>query len=72
MVKLAREQLNFNTALLMIVGALVTVGVKKADAAFEQITKLTERQEDLQRRIGNMESFLGIYTPKSYKKGDTQ
>lgn len=51
--------------LLIIIGALVTLGVRKADAAFEQITRLEERQQEVIRRVSLIENSLGIYSPKT-------
>lgn len=64
MSKVVKEHINFNTVLLLIVGALVTLGVKKADAAFTEITRLQAQQEDLARRVANTESVLGIFVPR--------
>lgn len=72
MARIVKEQLNFNTFLLMVVGALVTVGVAKADRAFESITRLQVQQEDMSRRVGNIESFIGMVAPTSPKRKETQ
>ena len=72
MARIVKEQLNFNTFLLMVVGALVTVGVAKADRAFESITRLQVQEEDMSRRVGNIESFIGMTAPTSSKRKETQ
>ncbi len=72
MARIVKEQLNFNTFLLMVVGALVTVGVAKADRAFESITRLQVQEEDMSRRVGNIESFIGMTVPTSSKRKETQ
>lgn len=65
MPKVVRDQINFNTILLVGLGALVTLGVKKADAAFTEIVRLQVQQEDIARRVTNIETVLGtIIIPK--------
>lgn len=66
--KVVRNQINFNTILLIILGALVSLGVRKADMAFTQLTILTERENDMGRRMDNVESILGIFVPRTNKR----
>lgn len=66
--KAVSDQINFNTVLLMIVGALVTLGVNKADRAYTMIVQLQQHEEDLTRRVDNIETVLGVFAPNGHKK----
>lgn len=54
------NQVNFNTILLLILGALVTLGIRKADAAFTSVTRLEVQQADIARRVENIEIAIGM------------
>lgn len=61
--KTVKDNINFNTVLLILIGALVSLYVKKADYAFTEIVRLRTEHNDLKDRVDHVESFLGIFTP---------
>lgn len=74
MAKLAREQLNLNTILLMIVGGLVSRAIYRADQTYELVTRHEVQIEDLSRRADSIESYIGIAVtpnPKLHKLNTT-
>lgn len=71
--KAVKDNINFNTVLLIAIGSLVTLGIKKADAAFTSITRLEVQQEDMSRRVTNLETAVGIIDGMTiHKKGIPQ
>jgi hypothetical protein len=61
------SQVNFNTILLLVVTALVTLAVNKADKAFTQIVQLQVQHDELVRRVNNIETVIGIFVPPTKK-----
>ena len=69
MARIVKEQLNLNTFLLMVVGALVTRAVYRADQTYELVTRHEVQIEDLTKRTDNLESYIGIaVTPGPKRK----
>lgn len=66
--KTVKDNINFNTVLLILMGAFLTLYVKKADDAFTQIITLRADHNALDKRVGDVESFLGIFTPHKKAK----
>jgi hypothetical protein len=60
-------QINFNTVLVIAVGALVSLGIEKADKAFTQIVVLQAQHDELVRRVNNIEAVIGIFVPPTKK-----
>lgn len=54
--KYLKEQLNFNTFLILVVGAIVSFGVKKADDANTTLIQLNIRVNQLEQWRGNIEN----------------
>lgn len=65
--QLIKRHINANSVLVMVVGSLVTVAIGKIDKTFTAVTRLEDKQIDQERRIGNIESFVGIFLPKPKK-----
>jgi hypothetical protein len=61
--KVVREQINFNTVLIILVGGLITLGLKRFDDACTEITKMQEHQGYQDQRMDHVESYLGIFKP---------
>ncbi len=62
MARIVKEQLNLNTFLLMVVGALVTRAVYRADQTYELVTRHDVEIQELSRRADSIESYIGIAT----------
>lgn len=62
--RVMKEQINFNTILLMVIGTLVGLYIHKADAAFTELTRLQDQQIYTDKRVSNIETIMGIFNPK--------
>jgi hypothetical protein len=63
MPKVIKDQINFNTVLIIAVGALITLLINRANEAFTTITKMQEHQGYTDQRLDHVENYLGIFKP---------
>ena len=56
--KIVKEQLNFNTVLIIIVGALVGFAIKKADEMNTNMIGLGIRVTATERRLNTLEATI--------------
>jgi len=66
--KAAQISISLNTVVLAIVSTMVGIGIHKADKAFDEITALRIEHNDLERRVGQIETAMGVIVVPPVKK----
>lgn len=59
----ASKQVNFNSVILLCIGALITFGLKKLDEINTNVVKLHVRVDYLESRVSSFETVIRSRTP---------